>query len=357
MEQFNSANACLSWLQYLHQQCGGAALLGNDQLNKEHVRDMAAIYDIAPVRLRYFAEIPLIGKPGVDLSVEYPLILFRDGNPLHHPAVNQWGEFFYKLESRLQQLNPARADDLVAYLEADTSRDGSGKSAAFVNLSGRLAEILLPELLEWQGMTERLTGIQKIIDKVDGLLVPWHFGFMRSRKELPFRLTLHRYNNDSNLVLNLFRAVRKLELFSFVDTASEKIRDLDSLGLTEYMLDIDIMPDGSIGDTIGIELHPFTAILPGQQRTLVRQDQFRKLTDLLKIWGIADDRLDILPDCLWSMDAPDNTQAPYNMISYLSHMKLKWQKDRFCLAKVYLQLITSEKQWSINETIPGRTVR
>ena len=357
MEQFNNANACLSWLQYLQQQCGGAALLGNDQLNKDHVRNMAAVYDIAPVRLRYFAEMPLLGRPGVDLSVEYPLLLFRAGNPLQHQAVRQWGEFFCKLENRLQQLNPARANDLVAYLEADTSRDGSGKSAAFVNLSGRLAGILLPELLNWQGLTDRLTGIQRIIDKVDGFLVPWHFGFMRSREEEPFRLTLHRYHNDTDLLSDIFQAADKLGLEHFTGSVSSQLKALDSLGLTEYMLDIDIMPDGCIGDTIGIELHPVTAVLPGQQRTLVRREQFRKLTGLLKKWGIADERLDILPDCLWSMDAPDITQAPYNMISYLSHLKLKWQKDRFCPAKIYLQLITSEKQWSINETIPGRAAR
>ena len=345
-KQLNNAQACKSWLEYLQTSCGATPLLGDLQ----EVHAMAQLYakGVAPgSMLNYFAECPLLGKPGVDLSVQYPLKDFVKGNVLVDTQFAGQGKVFMQYAYELGKVNPAALDICYVYLEADTSLGKADESAVFINLAGNTVPLLLPQVFAWEGETERLHAVERYLAKVAGYFEPWHFGFMASRKEKPLRLTL-RVVDDS--MEKLLQGLRILGFATFLAEKTAFLEQLDKIGLFNYMVDFDVMPDGSLGSTVGVELNAKN-VYPVLQKSMLASDDFVKLTKYFQENGLADARMELVPRCVWYMDAPDTLQDPYYMYSFLSHFKLRWQGTEPMPAKIYLQMRTVDKQWNLNETL------
>lgn len=109
------------------------------------------------------------------------------------------------------------------------------------------------------------------------------------------------------------------------------------IGVYRFMVDLDVLQDGSLGDMVGLEFTPFK-MMPAEQTMLMREPAYKQTVQLLKEWGVADERLDCLPRCIGAGPAPDKFQEPYYMYSRLSHFKLRWQGEKLLPCKVYLQL-------------------
>lgn len=343
---FDNEAACRFWLDALAAADGADLLLGDDYAR---VVEMARIYaegDACPA-LDYGAEMQLAGESGIDLSVQYALSDFVRANPLAHPLVRPAGDFLLRYTDELAAKDfPHLVDSTYAYLEADTSRGEADAVAMFLNLSGTASQEMLPFILREQGQPERLAAVSAALQEGQAELAPWYFGFMHSRKELPLRLAF--YVRESAGVAGMLAALKRFG--PEPGEAAAQLQALDALGLFTYMLDIDILPDGSVGDTWGVELVP-RALLPQQQKRMLGGEAFAQLAALLRQWGMADERVELLPRCFWSTDYTDRCSGRYVMYSYLSHLKLRWKKEKAYPAKVYIQLREIPRQKSINESL------
>ena len=335
------SQACLSWLCYLQQTCG-KELIG--PLNDKLLR-VCGVYDISPQFLEYYAELPLIGEPGIDLSAQYCAVNFLEGNPLTDPQVLDYGDFIYKYVVALNKHLPQIVPKCFCFLEKDTATGDSEKTAVFLNISGNMVARLLPQIMAWQNKSDRLLAVQKYLRLVAPKFVLWHIGFMHSREEDPVRLVMVAPDGKANDVLE---ALKRLDKEREAVCMEAVLREIEATELFDYILDIDVMPDGSLGDVVGLELLT-RKIRPAAQLSMFRDVQYTKFLALLQNQGIADQRIELLPKCSFAMQAPDEHQERYFLASRISHFKLRWKDCQPLPAKVYLQMTTMPAQYTLNE--------
>lgn len=341
---FDNRAACGYWLEKLSRQSGADGLLGEDV---SPVVRMAGIYETELSPIDFGAEMQLAGEAGIDLSVQYAVSDFRGRNPLKHSLLQPVGDFLREFTRQLEAKGfPHIIDSTYTYLEADTSKGDIGTTAIFLNLSGAAARELLPFILVEQQQSERLPAVEKVIQQVDREMVPYYFGFMHSREELPLRLSF--YLRDEAGIEGMMAALQRLGIDP--GPAAEQMKAIEELRLFTYMVDVDLMADGTLGDTWGVEMTP-RDVLPTQQYRMAASPDFARLCSLLKQWNMADDRIDLLPHCLWNCPYQDEYSGGYVMFSHLSHLKLRWKKGDVYPAKVYLQLREIPKQTTINQSI------
>lgn len=341
---FDNRAACEYWLECLYKINGADRLIGEDI---SPVIDMAGIYETGVSPIDFGAEIQLEGKSGIDLSVQYAIRDFWQTNPLKHHLVRTAGDFLQEYARHLYEKEFAHLiGSTYAYLEADTSKGEAGAPAIFLNLSGRAAEEILFFILDKQQQAGRMGAVEKVLKQVNREMVPVYFGFMHSREELPLRLSF--FVREEAGIYGMLSALRQLGIDP--GPAEDQLTAIDEMRLFTYMLDVDLLADGTIGDTWGVELVPI-AVLPMHQYRMIAGQSFIKLLCLLKQWGMADDRSDLLPYCFWDRRYRDKYSGEYVMFSYLSHLKLRWKNGEAYPAKVYLQLREIPKQTTINESI------
>ena len=324
------SQACLSWLQYLSK--GSAKALVGD-IEDKHIQ-VIGLYDIYPHAFEYCAEVPLKGAPGMDLSCRYPAAKFLQSNPLKDNKLKSCGDFFHSFAVEQHKLLPEITPLSYCYLETDTASGVSNKTALFLNIAGKLVPNLLPKVMQWQQREDVLEKVNAYLQQVKPQAGLWYIGFMNSRKETPLRLVLHSLNRRPIELLDIAARLGKVQA---VEQMKEFAGLLAQTGLCSFFLDVDVMPDGSLGDTVGLEVL-LPKPMPEQQKELLRLPEFKKFFALLQAQGAADARLDLLTDCLFSREAPDKFQEPYVLLSKLSHIKLSWQQEKLLPAKAYLYM-------------------
>lgn len=346
VDEINAAMACISWLQYLNEEKGLEVILGTDPVP---MIEMAKEYDVGGP-LSYFAEAPLMGTPGLDLSVQYPAWLFENDNPLaDSELLGAEGEFLHQYAGIIKEFAPDLLEACFTHLEADTSLGSASRVATFINLPGASSQ-LLPKLMELRGESGRTEAIEKLLSSVEHTSFLWHVGFMDSREEKPIRLTLYISKPGAEGLELLKETAKTLGCKGFLRYGMRRLEQVNKFGLFSYIMDIDVMPNGTVGDVVGVELLPREEKSFGQQM-MMATDAYKEFVALLKKWDLADSRIDCLPNAVWAQNAPDPQQPIYYMKSYISHFKLRWNKGKAMPIKVYLREEPQEKQMSINQVI------
>ena len=347
MEKFN-ALSCICWLKDLAEHSGAAALLGNEY---EPVVEMAKIYDLGEPTMDFYAESPLIGKPGVDLSVSYPGIAFLNDSLVEGHPLKEAGDFTHEYISLLAKHYPNILNYATVYLEGDTSKGTPEDLAVFLTLRDAAVYKILPELMKLQGMEERIPALENILRKCEKYLGLNQIGFMNSREGRPIRLNLVTTHDKLD---DIFEGLKILGCEHLIKQCEEKLRSIEELEILGFVLGIDVLEDGSIGSTFGIEMGPLE-LLPIQHRRMFQTENYKKFVQLLKDWQLADARMEVIPKCSWDKNFSIETTGG-NLETYLysfpSHFKLKWNKEGPMPAKIYLSMRRMDKQHSINETIP-----
>lgn len=288
---------------------------------------------------------PLAGADAEDLSAQYFAEAFAEGNPLQGLPVAQEGAFFHFYAKELAQLKSTLLRHCNLYLEADIASEGEPKVASFINLSGDFVQELLPSVLAYRGRLKQLAPLRTLLDKVSEWCDPWHFGFMESREEKSLRLVLLVKQG----LMNLQKALASIGTSKLPQEGWELLAKIDELQIFDYILDLDVLADGSLGDTIGVELILKKAVFPASQRELVQGPQFARLCELLQGAKLADQRVEALPNSI--IAAPMPTGADVYIYSRISHFKLRWQQGKALPAKVYVQLRPVRRQSCLNEAL------
>ena len=331
------------WRRQLLAAPMGQQLWGLDKAVEAKLMNQAPLYALAGQKVDFYVEAPLCGQPQVDLSAQYFAEAFAKGNPLQRLDVEQEGAFFHFYAQELSQLKPELLRHCNLYLEADITDEGEPKVASFINLSGDFVEELLPSVLAYRGRLKQLQPVRALLEKVKEWCEPWHFGFMESRDIRPLRLVLILKQGLQDLP----KGLECIDAPPIPKEGRELLEKIDALGIFKFMLDVDVLADGGLGETIGVELIPQEAIFPATQQQLVATPAFARLRELLEEACIADKRMEGLVNTI--IAAP--ISADTYIYSRISHFKLRWQAGEALPAKVYLQMRPVKRQSCINEAL------
>ena len=333
------------WRRQLLAAPMGQQLWGLDKAVEAKLMNQAPLYALAGQKVDFYVEAPLCGQPQVDLSAQYFAEAFAKGNPLQRLDVEQEGAFFHFYAQELAQLKPELLRHCNLYLEADITDEGEPKVASFINLSGDFVEELLPSVLAYRGRLKQLQPVRALLEKVKEWCEPWHFGFMESREEKSLRLVLLVKQG----LKGLRKALASIGTPKLPPEGWELLAKIDELDIFDYILDLDVLADGCLGDTVGVELILQKAVFPASQRELVQSPKFARLCELLQEAQIADQRLAALPNSI--IAAPMSTGADVYIYSRISHFKLRWRQGETMPAKVYVQLRPVQRQSCLNEAL------
>lgn len=331
------------WRRQLLAAPCGQDLWGLDAGTEVKLMNQAPLYALSNARLDFYVEAPLMGEPQVDLSAQYFAEAFAERNPLQGMEVAQEGAFFHFYAQELAQFKPELLRHCNLYLEADITDEGEPKVASFINLSGDFVEELLPSVLAYRGRLKQLQPVRALLEKVKEWCEPWHFGFMESRDIRPLRLVLILKRGLQDLA----KVLECIDAPPIPREGRELLENIDALGIFKFMLDLDVLEDGSLGDTIGVELIFMDAIYPATQQALVKSEGFARLYKLLQGARVADRRMEGLVNTI--IAAP--ISADTYIYSRISHFKLRWQAGEALPAKVYLQMRPVKRQSCINEAL------
>ena len=331
------------WRRQLLAAPMGQQLWGLDKAVEAKLMNQAPLYALAGQKVDFYVEAPLCGQPQVDLSAQYFAESFAKGNPLQRLDVEQEGAFFHFYAQELAQLKPELLRHCNLYLEADITDEGEPKVASFINLSGDFVEELLPSVLAYRGRLKQLQPVRALLEKVKEWCEPWHFGFMESRDIRPLRLVLILKQGLQDLA----KVLECIDAPPIPREGRELLENIDALGIFKFMLDLDVLADGSLGETIGVELIPQEAIFPATQQQLVAKPAFARLCELLEETSIADQRMEGLVNTIFAAPISADTY----IYSRISHFKLRWQAGEALPAKVYLQMRPVKRQSCINEAL------
>lgn len=331
------------WRRQLVCAHGGQELWGLAGSTEAKLMNQAPLYALSKERLDFYLEAPLMGQTQVDLSAQYFAEAFAKRNPLQGLEVEQEGDFFHFYAQELAQLKPELLRHCNLYLEADIASEGEPKVASFINLSGDFVQELLPSVLAYRGRLGQLQPVHALLEKIKEWCEPWHFGFMESRDIRPLRLVLILKQGLQDLA----KVLECIDAPPITREGRELLENIDALGIFKFMLDVDVLADGSLGEIVGVELIPQEAIFPATQQQLVATPAFARLRELLEEACIADKRMEGLVNTIFAAPISADTY----IYARISHFKLRWQAGEALPAKVYLQMRPVKRQSCINEAL------
>ena len=331
------------WRQQLLATPSGQELWGLPEALETKLMNQAPLYALGEERLDFYLEAPLVGQPQVDLSAQYFAEAFAERNQLEGLEVEQEGAFFHYYANELARLKPALLHNGNLYLEADIADEGEPKVASFINLSGDFVEELLPLVLAYRGRLKQLQPVCTLLGKVKDWCEPWHFGFMESREIRPLRLVLILKQGLEDLQ-NVLECIYAPPI---PNEGQELLAKIEELGAFKFMLDVDVLDDGSLGDTVGVELILQNHIYPASQQELLQTKAYSDFSELLQNNKLADSRIQGLVN---SVIAASSSADTY-IYSRISHFKLRWQAGEALPAKIYLQMRPIRRQSCVNEAL------
>ena len=331
------------WRRLLLVAPGGRDLWGLDAATETKLMNQAPLYALNAERVDFYLEAPLLGRTQVDLSAQYFAEAFAEGNPLQGLPVAQEGDFFHFYAKELATCKRQLLQHCNLYLEADITAEGSPQVASFINLSGDFVQELLLSVLGYRGRLGQLQPVRALLEKVKEWCEPWHFGFMESRDIRPLRLVLILKQGLQDLA----KILDCIDAPPIPREGRELLEKIDALGIFKFMLDLDVLEEGSLGEIVGVELIPQEAIFPATQQQLVAKPAFARLRELLEEACIADQRMEGLVNTI--IAAP--ISADTYIYSRISHFKLRWQAGEALPAKFYLQMRPVKRQSCINEAL------
>ncbi len=322
--------AFASWHKRSLSTPQGQNLWGVDGATEERLMNQAPLYVLNGEPVDFYAEAVLSGTPRVDLSAQYSAASFVPANLLQGRSVEREGDFFHYYAKTLDKRKPALLPDCTLYLEADIGEGTSPEVSSFVNLSGDFVEEILPLLLKYRGREIEETILFAKLRQVKFYGEPWHIGFMEAREEKPLRLVLYLHHGLSDIPLIL----EKWNAPCLDMEAMQLLEEIDKTHLFSYMLDLDILPDGSLGPTVGVELLVNKATWPEEQQRLMQTDHFQSFIQLLLREGLSDQRIQGITPAISETIFRENS----TVYSRISHFKLRWQAGLAMPAKVYVQI-------------------
>ena len=343
LSTWQQLDAFAYWRRRVTATEAGKRIWGLKAAAEARLMNQAPIYILPYTKIDLYAEVPLRGKTQIDLSAQYTARDFLKENPLTDRGVASEGDFFHYYAAQLAQRKPSLLDTCSLYLEADILEKEERQVASFINISGDFVQALLNPLLKYRGRTQQIAPVRQLLQRMLPDAVLWHMGFMESRQERPLRLVLIVPQG----LARIQQLLQRIGIEPLPEDGWQLLQHMDALGMFQYMLDIDVLSDGSAGPMVGIELLPREAIWPAWQIQQMKTEAYTSFGSLLQEAAVADARIHGLPEAVFTAGIASDVY----MYSRISHFKLRWHGGHILPAKVYVQLRSVKRQSCLNEAL------
>ena len=292
-------------------------------------------YDLELTKYNALVEIPLSGAPGADISFCFWKKLLEKTS-FTTPQLQ-------KLSPLMRHLLQFLQDEEMVFLELDTaSLEGKNKlPSIFWDCATGQDKI-------WDGLWapggaprqwEQAKDLCKSIPKEWQL---YHLGFMPGRSNAPLRLIFTLREDDSCSFNNAKELLNSLDYKDIPLDMKNKLQTAAELGYLNWGIDLDLEPDGTLGNTLGAEIIGLTSEIP-PAHSLTHPNavkMFRRLQD----WGLANELWQELQNCAGEfVIAPAWTSSKGMLWVFLNHFKLRWIKGEPQVAKAYLGLLSENE--------------
>lgn len=324
------------WLAYIQQPDMLGPIVGR---SKQNIMTAVERMSLTGSEEAYFLECPLKGEPGMDFALQYDTKSFFEGG-IFKGRSERFNHFF-ELYARL--VGPQKKFSL----ELDTLAGTGTQVAVFLDIQDR-AEKVVEKLLAYQGENRRMTAMQKILQAADKLK-PKTLGFIYSRPGMPMRFT---FQGDYDCLLDFVqkldagrqsRAMQKalehneqLRELQANSPIVQDLRTLKGLGVFSVSIDVDIMPDGSVGPIYGLELVPKAKTVE-EQNKLLSSLEFGSFVSLLEQGLVTDKRLYCIDKGIFQVPLPQESGTQEYLYSRLDSFKLRYKQGKRLPAKIFIQ--------------------
>ena len=281
-----------------------------------------------------YLEHPLLGEPYLDATVLYgeiPLGM-RVDSPL---AAGRADLFDWFAEAH------ARCDDISFGFELDTKLDET--PAAGIHFQPRSHIELVEPFCEAAGEPDRAALYQQMARRMpDGWPLSF-FGMFCGRPDSPLRVCGYlgtgekdACTQDPERMAAVFDAVG---FSAYDDQMLGQIRELMASAPSAVDFQFDVYPDGSLGETFGIDVQF------GIEQTAKVQASFAdgpaaRVVDLLQAWNVADRRWSLGVDATFAraipIEQPDGAFAGFAFTLMPQWVKVRWTRGRLQPSKLYL---------------------
>lgn len=343
LSKWQQLDAFAYWRRRVTATKTGKQIWGLKAAVEARLMNQAPIYILPHTEIDLYAEAPLLGTTQIDLSAQYTARDFLKQNLRTDQRVILESDFFHYYAAQLAQRKPSLLDACRVYLEADILEKEERQVASFINLSGDFVQSLLEPVLRYRERIQQIAPVRQLLQHMQPDAVLWHMGFMESRQERPLRLVLIVPQG----LAGIQQLLQRIGIEPLPKEGWQLLQHMDALGMFQYMLDIDVLSDGSVGQTVGIELLPKDAIWPARQLQLMKTAEYTAFCRLLQEAAIADTRLNGLPEAVFAVGVASDVY----MYSRISHFKLRWHGGHILPAKVYVQLRSVKRQSCLNEAL------
>ncbi len=320
----------------------GLALFGEplDNLYTVTAKYEQSLGEESPARekiTRFGLEIPLAGQSYTDIPFVY---YFKDA--LRENAVKPVLGVSLPL---IRKIAPLYHPDHAFFIEFDTgSRNQTSNPSLFFKIySEETAGKILTVLQEENPNSRQWASFAKTWEQNKSRCFLRQLGLMPGRDNLPVRVVfrINEKKQEGDTAKDLLTFFNTFDFPFFSPDVLEKLRTISRINFDNpcpiwYFLNLDLLPDGTWGKTVGLEI--FQTVLD-KYKTVTTPIHRKKVVQLLKDWQLTDGRINLINECEKILLLTDEETKENFLFSYqLSHFKLRWHDGKPLPAKAYFQI-------------------
>lgn len=282
----------------------------------------------------FYLEFPLSGNPCTDLVVLYEEVAsdsrFAHGNGFGYQEMLDWYSTL-----------PVDRGYAMGF-EVDTGTGQTDKAGIY--FQPRSSTELIKPFLKTVGEESRASSYLAVSEHLPSHMPSAYIGLFPGREESPMRIGGYTSPDTSIMLAESPGVLRDaFEAIGFTAWDDEMLaicRDLYSVAEdTDYQFDI--YPDGSLGDTFGLDMS-LRHIHPNEAVRWIEQGNGKEIFIKLKNYGLIDDRYKKIPGASFAKGIPvtkeDGHAALLGLSCRFSYVKVKFKAGKPMPAKLYLRL-------------------
>ena len=308
----------------------GAKLFGEDVLR---LSEKISPFLIGPSFPNIYIEFPLIGKPFLDATILYNDI--ESGTRITSIAAgdcNTLLDWYAEVRKKYQHISFG--------FELDT--DAPENTQAAIHFQPRKSIELVEPFCKIIGEEDRgKLYLEAAKNMPDGWPLSF-FGIFRGRNNAPLRVC--GYLNDeiaSDASKDPTKIKSDFDKIGFKDYDNRMLEQISKIMLLSYRgmdFQFDIYPDGSFGDTFALDVQLKERSSKHISKAF-ENGVSAELMNILKSWGIADERTSMLKDlglsrCI-KITCDNNTEAKFAFTLSPDWIKIRWKKCQLQPSKCY----------------------
>ncbi|MBR4571680.1 MAG: hypothetical protein IKO19_13560 [Candidatus Riflebacteria bacterium] len=308
----------------------GPKLFGEDVLR---LSEKITPFLIGPSFPNIYLEFPLIGKPFLDATILYNDI--ESGTRIISTVAGDCStllDWYAEVRKKHQNISFG--------FELDT--DAPENTQAAIHFQPRRSVELVEPFCKIIGEEERGKLYLEVLKKMPAGWPLSFFGIFRGRKNAPLRVCGYI---DDNIASDVSKEPMKIKAvfdkIGFKDYDNHMLEQISKIILLSYRgidFQFDVYPDGSFGDTFALDVELKERASKHISKAF-ENGVSAELMNILKSWGIADERTSMLKDLGLSrfikITSKDNTEAKFGFTLSPDWIKIRWKKSQLQPSKCY----------------------